>query len=225
MWPVPMRNIINTMATKRLNVKNFYQRVNSNDCGPTCVQMCLHYFGIEKTARELSARLTYNEFGTFVFDNGMLCLNENLKVSLITANPLLFEREVWNKLKSKEALLQHLTKFKRKYPKKITAVSLFIKYTKEGGNTTIAVPDFSHIKKAIDSNELVLAAIYGRALGLKDGEYHFVIVSGYRDGEVYVNNPLPGSKSGWFKTKDFLFALHASTCFDIDNGALLIIGK
>lgn len=210
---------------KKLNVKNFYQKANSNDCGPACVRMCLHYFGVEKTVEELTDKLTYDETGTFIFDNGVLCLNENLKVSLVTANPLLFEREVWNKLKTKKALLHHITKFKKKYPKKAVAVSLFLKYIKEGGNTTIAIPDFSHIKKAIDSKELVLAAIYGRALGLKDGEYHFVIVSGYRDGAVYVNNPLPGSKSGWFKTREFLFALHASTCFDIDNGSLLIVGK
>lgn len=71
----------------------------------------------------------------------------------------------------------------------------------------------------------MLALLYGRALGAKEGGFHFVVVSGYKKGAVYLNNPLPESRTGWFAIDDFMYALYSSTCVDMDNGSLLVVGK
>lgn len=210
---------------KRLKVKTLYQAAGSLDCGPICVRMILEYFGVEKTEKELKKNLFYEEEGTYIYDNGILFLEEHLKTTLITANPLLFEKEVQGKLKSKETLFKHISKYARKKPNKKKAVGLLKKYVSQGGKVKIEIPIFEHIKNAIDSEKPVMALLYAKALGVNEGGFHFVVVSGYKKDHVYINNPGPKARTGWFPTEDFMYALYSSTCFDIDNGSLLVVGK
>jgi hypothetical protein len=53
-----------------------------------------------------------------------------------------------------------------------------------------------------------------------------IVVTGYDEKNVFVNNPGPKSKK---KTKypihQFLYAVHTSTTADIDNGTLLVVSK
>lgn len=210
---------------KRLTVKTLSQKKGSLDCGPICVRMILHYFGIEKSEKAIKKRTSYEKEGTSIYDNGIAFLEEDLDVTLITANPLVFDKEVQGKLKSKKVLFKALDAFQKKKPKQKKQVHLFKKFIARGGKFAVEIPTFDHIQKAIEKNQPVLALLYGRALGSKEGGFHFVVVSGYRKNAVFINNPLPGSKGGWFPNKDFLYALHASTCRDIGNGSLLIIGK
>ena len=210
---------------RKIEVSAFFQKKNSADCGPVAVRMILHHFGIEKSGEELKKLMTYDPNGTSIYDNGLRCLEEGLKVLLITANPRIFHKEVQGKLRTKDSLIKFLSAYQRKVSEKKELVKLFKQFVNRGGKVRIEIPTFAHIKNAIDRKQLVLALLYGRALGLNEGGFHFVVVSGYKKDAVYINNPLPGSKTGWFSIDDFLYALYSSTCFDIDNGSLLIVGK
>lgn len=210
---------------EKLEVPIFYQQKNSTDCGPISVRMILNYFGIQKSGAELKKLMTYDPSGTSIYDNGLRCLEEGLRATLVTANPRLFHQEIRAKLKSKKSLLDYLSKAQRKIDKKKTMVKHFKDFINQGGKVIIEIPIFSHVKEAIDKKQLVLALLYGQALGLNEGGFHFVVVSGYKKDAVYISNPLPGSRSGWFPLADFMYALYSSTCFDIDNGSLLIVGK
>lgn len=187
--------------------------------------MILEYFGRAVTEEDLKKRMLYEELGTSIYDNGLRCLEQGLSATLITANPTVFEKEVQGKLKSREALFKFLDTYGRRKPAKKAQVRIFKNFVRKGGKVRIEIPTFEHIKTAIDADRPVLALLYGRALGAKQGGYHFVVVAGYKHGAVYIHNPLPGSRTGWFPIDDFLYALYSSTCADMDNGSLVTVGK
>jgi len=214
-----------SVLMKKLQTKTFFQKKGSSDCGPISTQIILDYFGIKKTEVELKEKILYENGATYLYDNGLLILREGLNVTLVTANLLLFRKEDQGKLGIKEDLFKHISKYARKRPKKKNAIRLFKDFVNHGGKVKIEVPTLNHIKEAIDKNKLVLAMVYARALGVHEGGLHFIVVSGYKKGYVHINNPLPGSTSGWFPVDDFMYALYSSTCFEVDNGSLLIVGK
>jgi hypothetical protein len=207
---------------KKLIVETLLQKIGSADCGPVAVQIILNFFGTQKTTRELKKGMHYDKMGTSIYENGLRLTAENLKVTLITANPIVFPKELQGKLKSQNMLLTHLEDFAQKRPKKKQQTEQFKALIRAGAKISIEIPTFEQIKSAIDKKRLVLALLYGRALGDKEGGFHFVVVSGYKKDAVFINNPLPGSRSGWFPISDFMYALYASTCADMDNGSLLI---
>jgi hypothetical protein len=210
---------------KKIDLKVFYQNDKSQDCGPVCTQMVLNHFGKRKSLEEIKKRMTYVPEGTYLYDNALIVLMEGLRAELITANPLLFKQEDRAVLKSEGSILKHLTALKRKKKLKKDALGLFQDFIKQGGKVRIEIPTLEHIKKAIDQNKLILALLYGGALGKREGGFHFIVVSGYKKGFVHINNPGKKSRQGWFSETDFLYALYTSTCVDVDNGSLLIVGK
>lgn len=210
---------------KKLAVPLILQRIFSLDCGPTCVQMILEYFGIKKNFKELKSQLDYNSVGTSAFDNGLLLLNEGLRVVAVTAQPLLFAPDL--KLKTQEDIAKLVKNKKFKKNKFQSGLKNLNKYLDWGGKLRVEIPSFKHIKKAIDQGSPVLALIHSNALGGKEGGgYHFVIVTGYKNNQVFLNNPSPFStKQAWFPVDRFLYALHSSTTADIDNGTLIVVSK
>ena len=178
---------------------------------------------LEEDLKILAEKLSYDDNGTFSFDNGIVLLNSGLKVTCITAQPYLFSPNI--KLSDKQEIADHLTKKINDLPKFEKGINLFIDYLKTGGELRIEIPNIEHLKDAIDNECLVIALIYGKALGSNEGGFHFVVVNGYDEENVYITNPLPTANSGWYPIKNFLYALHASTVFDVDNGSLLIVSK
>lgn len=95
-----------------------------------------------------------------------------------------------------------------------------------GGEVMLEIPTFDHIRNAIDAGNPIIALMYARALGSKEGGYHFVVVSGYDSELVEITNPLPSAqKKGWFPAKDFIYGVHVSTTAELDNGTFLIASK
>lgn len=151
--------------------------------------MILNYFGIEKRLDDLKKDMSIEEFGTYIYDNGICFLENGLRVELVTANPLIFKKDLIKNLKSPGEIKKHLTKIQKKNPKTKSALEIFKYFIGLGGRVNLKIPSISHIQKALDKNKLVLALIYGGALGTNEGGFHFVIISGYKKNYLYVNNP------------------------------------
>ena len=211
---------------KYIEIDTFFQNEGSSDCGPICMQMILSHFGIIKEEEEIKKHITYVSGGTYIYDNAMIALRKGLNVELVTANPLLFKLEDISELDSEEKVRRHIIKYKSSHQKDVHALELFEDYMSQGGEVSLEIPSIQHIKKAIDLNKLVLASVYIGALGRNEGSgFHYVVVSGYKDDCVYVNNPRIIARQGWFREKDFMYAVHSSTCVAVDNGSLIIVGK
>lgn len=213
---------------KIINVPLKLQKQGSMDCGPVCAQMVLEHFGVIKDIESLIEKLKYAESGTSAYDNGTIFLDEGFSVRAITAHPKLFPPEIISSISSKEDVLKVLENKKEQVKNQNDKdnLSTFQKFLNKGGEVSLEIPNFNHIKDAIDKDKLVIALLIGQALGKNEGGFHFVVVSGYDDNNVYINNPAPNSsKQAWFPLDRFLYAVHASTTADLDNGTLLIVSK
>ena len=211
---------------KKLEVPLRLQSENSQDCGPVCVQIVLEYFGIQTSLESLISKLTYVESGTSAYDNGSLLLSVGLKVKAITAQPLLFSPNTIHSFKGKDDYIQAAAKRSSKVPADKPILDTLVTYLEQGGEMQLQIPSFEHIKEAIDAGNLIIALLYGNALGSNEGGFHFCVVNGYDEEKVFITNPLPTSKrQDWFPVADFLFAVHSSTTKDVDNGTLLVISK
>ncbi len=213
---------------KTINIPLKLQEKGSQDCGPVCVQMVLEYFKLNQNFDSLKEKLRYNEVGTTAYDNASLLIDEGLKVTAITAQPRLFSPDKIATITSKELLYEVI----QKKMEQVTTtrdkdnLETFIKFLDKGGEFKLEIPGFSHIKEAIDNGYPVIALLIAQALGSKEGGYHFVVVSGYDEGRVYINNPAQSSsQQAWFPIERFLYAIHASTVGDFDNGTLLVVSK
>lgn len=215
---------------KKLDIPLFQQEIGSLDCGPTCTQMILSYYGIERSLADLQKNLTYDEMGTTIYDNGILMLTEGLKTLAITAQPLLFSPDTTPLLKNEKDIIRLLEGKGQEDLESMNKNKWIIKsmknYLTRGGKLQIKIPVFEHLKNAIDNNSPVLVLLYAKSLGSNEGGFHFVVVSGYKRGQVYVNNPLPGSiKQGWYPIQEFLYGVYASTCVNFDNGTFLVVSR
>lgn len=208
---------------KKLDVPLILQEKGSVDCGATCVQMVLAYYGKHKTLQQLQSKLNYSKVGTSIYDNGCLLLQEGFHTTVVTAQPLLFPPEMLRSLKTdNDTLLYIQSELKRKRAQK-KILKTFETYLLEGGQVTLQIPTFRHLKEAIDQDHPVIALMYAQSLGRNEGKYHFVVVSGYRDDEVFINNPWPeSSRQSWFLYEQFIYGVYASTCVAVDNGTFLI---
>ncbi len=211
---------------KTLDVPIFLQPDGSLDCGPASVKMILKYFDTDRELEELRSKLFYNEIGTTIFDNASLFLDEGLATEIITAQPILFPPDVAQTINSEKDVLNIVNVEMAKKDKFFDNYKTWVKYINKGGKIQIDIPNFEHIKNAIGNSNPVMALVHAGGLGSKEGTFHFVVICGYNNNKVLINNAYPhSSKQAWFPIKRFLFALHSSTCADIDNGSLLIVSK
>ncbi len=211
---------------KIIDVPLHLQADGSMDCGPVCVQMVLESLGISSDLDGLVSRLAYAESGTSAYDNGVLLLSEDLKVKAITAQPLLFSPDTIPSIKTREDVINIANARAEKVPTDKPILDTLTKFLREGGEMVLEIPTFEHIRDTINASGLIIALLYGKALGSEEGGYHFVVVNGYDDNNVFITNPSPKSqKQGWFPVLDFLYAVHTSTTKEVDNGTLLAISK
>lgn len=211
---------------KVINVPLILQEKGSIDCGPTCTRMIMEYYGVKKTLKDIRSKLTYRKTGTTIYDNGSLLIDEGFNTTVVTAQPLLFPGDIIPTIKNKHNLLKLITEKLKGAKKDKWIIKTMIKYLKKNGNIKLEIPSFSHIKHAIDNDTPVLTLMYGQSMGRNEGKYHFVVVCGYKDKEIFINNPWPKSKrQGWFPFEQFIYGVHASTCVSVDNGTFLIPQK
>lgn len=208
---------------KLLKMPLYLQEEGSVDCGPVCSRMMLEYFGIRRTLDELRAKVRYSEVGTSSYDNGSIFLCEGFRTRAVTAHPLLFPPDLQEKLADKGKLLDRIQGLAGRLTDKADNLRTLTKFLQLGGELCMEIPAFRHIKEAIDVGSPVLALMYAKALGNNEGGFHFVVANGYKRGFVHVMNPSPRAMNqAWFPVDRFLYAVHASTCADVDNGTLIV---
>lgn len=211
---------------KKIEIPLHLQAAESMDCGPVCTQIVLEHFGHHADLQAFISKLDYGDNGTSAYDNACLLLSKGLRVCAITAQPILFPPDIIPTLKNNESLLKVAEERERKSPKDGPILNTFRAFLVAGGEMKLEIPTLSHIKSAIDSECLIIALLYGRAMGSREGGFHFVIANGYDEGRVFITNPLPDSKQqDWVPAEQFLYALHTSTTSDVDNGTLLVVSQ
>lgn len=210
----------------KFSIPYISQKKGSQDCGPVCVQMTLEFFGIKEKLSTLKKDLNYTDMGTSAYDNGMLFMKRSFQVTAITAHPMLFSPDHISKIKEKADLVAHLNKKMKLMTRFKKGIGFIKNFVMRGGKMQLEIPNKKHIQVALEKGSLVIALLDARALGSTQGGFHFVVVSGYKKGFIYVNNPLlESARQAWFPVERFFYGLHASTDADIDNGTLLVVGK
>lgn len=190
----------------------------------------MKYFGMPTTVAKLSSQLEYIDEGTWLTQNGQLLLKAGLYTTFVSAHPHMLPADVISRSKTNAELREWLEKFFKAHQKN-RAYQKSWKHLRDyldaGGRVKPAIPSVRIIRDAINKNQPVIASIHGGALGRKEAYgYHFVVVNGYRPGELHVLNPYQEShQRAWWPSDQFMFAVHAGTMFDPDNGALLVASK
>lgn len=213
---------------KQLDVPLHLQAPGSEDCGPISSTMVLDYFGFPVTPADIIAKVPRCEWGTDTFGNANVLAEYGLKVKLVTKSPLLFNGDFLRTNPSRAAILAHIRKLESEISDKDKKgiLNRLLQFLDNKGELLIEIPSEKLIKETIDNNGLVMASLYGKVLGKDEGTYHFVVVGGYNEDSFYVYNPWPKSRQkSWENQEDFMFAIHVSTLFDYDNGAILCVTK
>ena len=208
---------------KKVDITLFHQEEGSRDCGLICVRMILNHFQIERSAEELIANHSYMSVGASMYQLGSYIIKEGLNVEIITSHPKIFQPDLSKDLRTDEDILYRFEESKKKLKTDdVQIIETAEEFIKSGGRMKIEIPSIFHIHSALDQGKALIALMFGGALGSNEGGFHFVVISGYRDGELYIDNPLEEAKQGWFPEQHVLYGIHASTCADLDNGTLLI---
>lgn len=212
---------------KQLPVPSYLQDDGSPDCGPVCVQMVLGYYGLDRDVQDLKKTLAYGANGTSAYENGIILLREGFAVRIVTAQPRLFSPNTIPDLRTQDDIVRVIEdRMALQKEDETQELEKMIRFVKEGGIIQLAIPAFEHIKEAIDAESPVIALMFGKAMGSNEGGYHFVVVSGYEEGRVFITNPSPISqKQAWFPFKDFIYGVHAATTHELDNGTFLIASR
>jgi hypothetical protein len=205
---------------------------DAHSCGPTSTSMIFSYFG--KTADLDSLRATMADDplgGTTTFDNALAMLHAGLSVEAITANPFLFYPDSAEALRDNDMLVDWLRK-RKAGDDNDRLIDSFVAFIEEGGSLRIEIPSFSHVRNAIDAGALIFAQLHNAALGSADSVefltgsrgFHFVVVDGYDNDMVHVNNPWPDStQQAWRPADWFIYGVHAASAAYADNGFLLVV--
>ncbi len=204
------------------------QGPDSEDCGPVSAAMILDFFHVTDNQEEVIAKVPKSYFGTTSFDNAVVLIEYGLEVTVVTANPLVFDGDFLHSNPTPEAIRKKVVVAKdneRDKGKRATIESL-LRYIDKGGGLVTEIPNANHITQALDHNKLVGASTYAKAIGQNEGGYHFVVIGGYGKEKFLVYNPWPQSRhKSWERINEVMFAIHAGTTFDYDNGTLLVVGK
>lgn len=213
---------------KQYDIPLHTQADGSEDCGPVSATMILDFFGITSDEEEVIKKVPRSYLGTSSFEVAVVLMSYGLRVRAITANPLIFDgdfiRSVPDSGQIHRKVKEAYDKEKNK-DKKSTAKSV-LRYLDKRGEIIVKIPAASDITGALDEGKLVFASAYARAIGEKEGGYHFIVIGGYDGDKFLIFNPLPKSRrKSWERIDEVMFAIHASTNFDYDNGSILLVGK
>lgn len=205
---------------KELDIDLKSQVVGSEDCVPACVQMVLRHYGVEVDLDKIKQAKVPGTAATWDPDGACLLQRFGVQAAIVMNNPRLFPPDEAIKLKTPLDQFHHV--LVKLTEKNFESTRCLLEFLYRGGNLRLEIPSLSHIKQSIIAGHPVIATMYAKALGTKEGGYHAVIVAGYRGDDLLLVNPLPGSKGkDWFPARQVLYGVHIRN--DETVGGLLIL--
>ncbi|GEM_PF-2372895 len=221
---------------EKLRVPLMRQLPNSVECGLVDVSMVYSYYGIQMSMEELRKDLPTTDIGTYAPQTGMHLLKNGFEVEIITHNP----RLVWKtdkNLNQKELLTKFEDKYKTADENDKIALGYFIDFMKNGGKVIVKIPSCQDLEEEIGQGRPVLvlltnASLYDKNIADTHGRhfdytFHGVVVIGIGEGKVLINDPYAEEEGGQkeYSADEFMFAVHASSLGDLDNGSFMKIKK
>jgi len=217
-------------SMKLLDVPLVRQDVDSLDCGIACVSMLLKYYGIEKDIPALKKDIqVFDGVGTYVPQLGKFLIDNGFHVEIITLNPHLFVRTDANR--SSQELGKYFEEIRDKTTKENFKAPLryFKEFVESGGVLALRVPTVEDIRAELNDGRPLGALITSNFLLSETSgfNFHFNIVTGIDEQNVYVNDSMWDSRGGAqsYPIHDFMYALYASAYGDLDNAALMKVRR
>lgn len=212
----------------QLDIPLHLQDSGSEDCGPIGTLMILDYFGKTSDRAEVLAKVPRCNFGTSSFDNAQVLLDYGLKVELITAQPKLFDGDFIRSKPSVEAILERLEqkKVSEKDEERKKIIGSLMKFMDKGGKLNLEIINKDLVIDSLNDNKPVWVSMFANALESNGGGYHTVVITGHDKDRFFINNPWPESrKQSWENADEVIYAIHVSTLFDYDNGAVFLVSN
>jgi hypothetical protein len=212
-----------------LDVPLVTQKKDSVECGLAGILMILKYYGVKKTYEELQREIKTDETGTYSPQLGSYLIGLGFDVEIVTLHPKLFM--LADKNLTQEEILQrfNLLHERVKSPKDKENIEKFTEFMKKGGKIKVKIPMIEDVKEEIDQKRPVCALLTSNFLSGKQPifNFHFNIITGYDDKNIYVNDPLWDERGGKKKyaIQDFFYGLYASAYGDADNASLMKVKK
>ena len=213
-----------------LDVPVVIQEENSEDCGIASISMILKYYGMGRSIEELKKEIkVYKGTGTYAPQIGEYLINQGFDVEIVSLNPHLFTNQF--KEKSQEEIKEYIEELHENISneKFKEQLRLFIDYFKAGGKLTVKLPTIKDIEEELELGRPVGAILTSNFL-LHDKagfNFHFNVVTGFDEENVYANDPLPDQRGGKkkYKKEDFMYGIYACAFGDLDNASIIKIRK
>ena len=210
-----------------LDVPLCRQKKDSKDCGIVCVQMILAFYKKEKTFKEIKEYIEVHEEGTYAPQIGSYFIKNGFNVEILTLHPSLFTLK--NIGKSQTFIQEHIKNLGKtatsEFDKK--ALRYFEEYLLLGGRLTPQIPAIEDVQQSINKKQPLIALLTSNFLteSQPSFNFHFNVITGYTDGEIFHNDPLDDHRGGKHKTslQNFFFGMQASIYGGLDNGSLMKI--
>lgn len=218
---------------KNLTVPILRQAKNSIECGIVSLEMVYAFYGIKISHENICQEISFSDIGTYMPQLGGHAIVTGFHSTIITHNPRLIYKE--DEGLSQDALLDRFMQLdKTNFAKSdVLCLSYFIDFIQKHGRVLPKIPDIDDIRSQIDLGRPLIALINSAPLYTIEDKnsfndtFHIVVVTGYDEIYVYINDPIWNKHGGAQKYahRDFFFALYASSLGDFDNGSLLTLTK
>lgn len=213
----------------RLKVPLHLQDSGSLDCGLVSLRMILDYYGQPTTSETLKEELITDEIGTYAPQLGSYLLRRGFSVEIKTLHPALFT--INDNDMAPEALRERFRLLLENHtdPQKQKVLRHFIAFLEHGGTIDVGVPTIDDVAEELAEKRPLCALMTTNLLkgSTPAFNFHIVVITGWEQGRIFVNDPLPGPLGGRQEhaEKEFFYALYASAYADLDNASLIKIRK
>lgn len=191
-----------------LNVHRFEQKVTkaSGSCGPSSIQQILHYYGIEKSLKEIMNEMKLFDSGGTSSDGAMgdYLLKQGFKVRIYTLDTKMFD-PTWFKLSKKDLKKKLMEAHKISRGFKKYSYNSFIEFLDHGGKIEFKVITLKEIKEILNMIFPLMAGVDDSSLysfkrsrkTFHDDEFkgkpwgHELVIAGYKKDKIFVVDPFP----------------------------------
>jgi len=209
-----------------LEVPVIRQAPSSPDCVYACFAMLLAFHGEPVPIEDLKGSIEDWFFTTLGCD----LLRRGYAVRMKSLHPSLFTVHDVGRLTTTEGILARLDVVGRKEnlsDDEGLALRYARAFVEQGGVIEAGIPVADDIRREIELGFPLITVFEHNLLGgdLPGSYLHANVITGIDEQYVYVNDPLWDERGGRqrYPIESFLYAIHAATMGDLDNGSLVMV--